>query len=175
MSFSKESFPLPSEVTYKQNSFALYSDGACRGNPGPGAWGILGQNSKGEVLFESFGVERSSTNNRMELQGAIKALEEFHSYSQKKKMTINKIFLFSDSKYVLEGIKTWVPGWKRRNWRKADNKKPLNLDLWQQLDKMVGKFKKEILHFRWVKGHSGNPQNDYVDSLANKALDESGY
>ena len=166
-------FPLPSEVAGREGAFALFSDGACRGNPGPGAWGAMGQDCRGRVLFQSNGVNFSTTNNRMELEGAIVALEELERcLEQDGQSSSQSVFLFSDSKYVVDGIMRWVPGWKRRGWKKTDKRTPLNLDLWKRLDCAVGRF--SALEFRWVQGHSGHPQNEYVDRLANKALDESG-
>ena len=88
-------------------------------------------------------------------------------------LEVGAVFLYSDSKYVVDGIQKWVPGWKRRGWKKADNKAPENLDLWQELDVLVSKF--DELQFKWVKGHSGHPQNEFCDQLANKSLDESGF
>ena len=109
----------------------------------------------------------------MELEGAIVALEELERcLKQHLHSTPKGVILFSDSKYVVDGITQWVDGWKRRGWKKADKTVPLNLDLWQRLDHAVSKF--PSLKFRWVRGHSGHPQNEYVDQLANKALDESG-
>ena len=167
------SFPLPSDVKGREGFFALFSDGACRGNPGPGAWGAMGQDCRGEVLFESNGVSYSTTNNRMELEGAIVALEELERcLRQGGQSAPVGVFLFSDSKYVVDGIMRWVPGWKRRGWKKADKSSPVNLDLWKRLDCAASKF--ASLKFYWVKGHAGHPQNEYVDQLANKALDESG-
>ena len=172
--FSSHSrFPLPPEVEGQEGMFALFSDGACRGNPGPGAWGAMGQNSRGDVLFQSNGVNFATTNNRMELEGAIVALEELERcLEQEGHSLLRGVFLFSDSKYVVDGITRWVSGWKRRGWKKADKTVPSNLDLWKRLDDTAAKF--PCLEFRWVQGHSGHPQNEYVDRLANKALDESG-
>ena len=115
--------------------FRLYTDGACRGNPGPGAWGVMAEDSQGKVLFENRGVEDNTTNNRMELQGAIEVLKQFQSYL--KQSCVKEAFmiqLFSDSKYVVEGISQWVPNWKKKGWKKADKKVPENLDLWKELD-----------------------------------------
>ncbi|MCR9206504.1 MAG: ribonuclease HI, partial [Halobacteriovoraceae bacterium] len=141
--------------------------GACRGNPGPGAWGSLILSQKNEVLYEGSGVELGTTNNRMELMGAIDCLRNL------KDDTNKKIAVISDSKYVVDGITTWVAGWKKRGWKKADKKTPENLDLWQDLDSLAETF--QNLKFQWVKGHSGYPQNEYVDELANHALDDAGF
>ena len=167
----RERFPVPMEVAGKEGFFALFSDGACRGNPGPGAWGAMGQDAGGEVLFESSGLDFSTTNNRMELEGAIVALDELHRHlKQNLSLPLRGVFLYSDSKYVVDGMTQWVKGWKRRGWKKADKSIPLNLDLWKRLDHSAGQFSR--LQFCWVKGHSGHPQNEYVDKLANKALDD---
>ena len=156
-------------------NIVLYSDGACRGNPGPGGWGVLAQNSKGDVLFESCGFERDTTNNRMELSGAIESIKKLKTFYDEENQGDNledlRILLFSDSKYVVDGIQKWVPGWKKRGWKKADKKPPENLDLWQNLDELYEKF--SDIEFRWVKGHSGHPQNERCDELANLAIDDS--
>jgi len=150
-------------------SYYAFSDGACRGNPGPGAWGALIQDREGLVVYEGSSVEVNTTNNRMELQGALEALkfilEEFGAN--------DPIALVSDSKYVVEGLKSWAAGWKRRGWKKADGKTPENVFQWQELDEVASEFK-EIQYF-WVKGHSGHPQNEKCDQLANEALDDSGF
>ena len=160
--------PLPKEVK-ENNAIALFTDGACRGNPGVGAWGAMGQKSDNSILFEKSGIERLTTNNKMELTGAIMALEEVIL----RKDTNKQIFLYSDSKYVVNGIKSWVYTWKKRGWKKADGKIPNNLELWQKLYHLREQFSQ--IHFRWVAGHSGHPQNEFVDQLANHALDEAGY
>ncbi len=158
---------LPKEIG--SNDFALFSDGACRGNPGPGAWGAICQNGKGEILFELSAIDPLTTNNKMELLGAIRSLQRL----QKElggRFTQVKVHLYSDSKYVVDGITKWVSGWKRRGWKKADKKVPENIDLWQQLDELS-----EVnIHYHWVKGHAGHPQNERCDQLANMALDQSG-
>ena len=168
---SGERFPLPREVAGREGFFALFSDGACRGNPGPGAWGAMGQNGEGEVIFESSGVDFSTTNNCMELEGAIKALEELERYAKEGGIPLKRVFLFSDSKYVVDGITRWVRGWKARDWRKVDKSPVMNGELWRSLDAVKNRFRH--LEFRWVRGHAGHPQNEHVDKLANKALDES--
>lgn len=168
-----EAFPLPIEIV-EVGGFALFSDGSCRGNPGPGAWGMMGQNSKGEVVFQASGVDTTTTNNRMEIEGAIKAIEAFKEHLQEfPENPYPKAVLFSDSKYVVDGMTSWIDAWKRRGWKKADKKAPDNLDLWQNLDRVASGV--DALEFRWVKGHSGHPQNEFVDQLANCALDEAGY
>ena len=120
-------FSLPEEVTSEEGSYALFSDGACRGNPGPGAWAVMGQNCRGAVLFQASGVDVQTTNNRMELEGAIRGLEALEEHLEESGQSAGGVFLFSDSQYVVEGIKEWVPKWKKRNWKKADKKVPSNV------------------------------------------------
>lgn len=171
---SESEFPIPEEIVEIDGGFAIFSDGACRGNPGPGSWGVMGQNAEGAVLFESSGVEVPSTNNKMELEGAIQGLELMKDHlDQLEQFQSAKVFLYSDSKYVTEGVSQWVPGWKKRGWKKADKKEPENLDLWKRLDQISEQY--GDLTFIWVKGHDGHPQNEHCDLLANMALDESGF
>ena len=169
ISSSSCAFPLPKEIKAGDNSFALFSDGACRGNPGPGAWGVVAQDSLGNIIFEGSGIELPSTNNKMELAGAIWALEEISKFMDSE----SKIYLYSDSKYVIEGTTKWMPDWKKRGWKKADKSTPTNIELWKKMDELALKF--QSLKFIWVKGHSGHPQNEHCDKLANDALDSSGY
>jgi ribonuclease HI len=165
---------VPKELQAALKGYALFSDGACRGNPGPGAWGMLGQDHQGVVLFEASGVEMSTTNNRMELMGAIEALKNLLDYFLEKKLKAIEmdVYLYSDSRYVLDGLSSWIEGWKARGWKKADKKTPENLELWKELDLLRLKLPK--LQMIWVKGHSGHPQNEKCDWLANQALDEAG-
>lgn len=138
----------------------IYTDGACRGNPGPGGWGallIFGSTAKKSLK----GAEDETTNNRMELMGAIMGLKAL-----KEKC---KVDLYTDSQYVQKGISLWMHDWKARNWRKADKKPVKNADLWQQLDEVAAQHQ---VHWHWVKGHSGHPENDMVDQLANEAIDD---
>lgn len=158
----------------KTEGFAVYSDGACRGNPGPGAWGMVAQDHKGEVLFYDSAVDEETTNNRMELRGAIEGLSSLLEYFEKNNLPSNtEVRLVSDSKYVLDGITKWVPGWKSRGWKKADKKAPENVELWKELDEVVASFSN--IDFEWVRGHQGHPQNEYCDQLANEALDNEGF
>ncbi len=162
-------FSIPMEA---MGAYTVYSDGGCRGNPGPGAWGAMGQNPDGVVFFESSGFEFQTTNNRMELTGAIESLKSLENELEEMGLdNSHAAFLYSDSKYVVDGITKWVPGWKSRGWKKADKKTPENIELWQSFDEVVGRFSN--LQFRWVKGHSGHPQNEHCDMLANKAMDEN--
>lgn len=167
---ANEDLPLPKELK-SSSDYAIFSDGACRGNPGPGAWGMVGQNFKGEVLFKGSGVETSTTNNRMEMLGACEAMK--YLINEGVDLENSNIFLYSDSKYVVDGLKSWVKGWKSRGWKKADKKTPENVDLWKELDKISSSFKN--IQYLWVKGHAGHPQNELCDQLANEALDDSGF
>ena len=161
-------FTLPVEFVDGFDYFC-FSDGACRGNPGPGAWGSLIQNKSGEVVYEGSDYDNPSTNNRMEMTGAKKCLEFLKTIDQ----TSKNVVVISDSKYVVDGMNQWVIGWKKRGWKKADKKVPENVDLWQELDKLRNEFEK--VHFSWVKGHAGHPQNERCDQLANEALDNAGF
>ena len=136
----------------------IYTDGACRGNPGPGGWGAL--LSIGEHEKELSGAETLTTNNRMELTAVIRALEALKRPSELR--------IFTDSEYVRRGITEWVKGWKARGWKTADRKPVKNQDLWERLDALAAGHK---IEWRWVKGHSGIPGNERVDQLANEAID----
>ncbi len=139
----------------------MYTDGACRGNPGPGGWGVLLRYGSAEKRLH--GGTAKTTNNRMELTAVIKGLEAL-TKSSKVKVT-------TDSKYVLSGITEWMPNWKRRNWRTASKKPVQNVELWQQLDALVAQ---HTVEWDWVKGHSGHPENEIADQLANLGIDELG-
>jgi len=141
----------------------IYTDGACSGNPGPGGWGaiILSEDRKKEL----FGGEKLTTNNRMELTAAIKALE-YCAEQNKKQLVLTNIIVFTDSVYVKEGITIWVNKWEKNNWKTADKRNVKNVDLWKKL-KELSKSKK--IEWEWVKGHSGNQMNELADSLAKKA------
>lgn len=163
-------FPVPGEVAGREGAFALFSDGACRGNPGPGAWGAMAQDHGGRVLFEASGGEERTTNNRMELTGALEALRRLRAFLGSGRAGADgPAVLYSDSKYVVDGVTLWVPAWRRRGWRKADRKVPENGDLWRELDGERAAW--PDLRFLWVKGHSGHPQNERCDGLANAFLD----
>lgn len=168
-------FPLPEEMRDLSAGFAIFADGACRGNPGPGAWATIIQDAKADVILKSSGVDMPTTNNKMELEGVIRGLKGLiekwveEGFSDRE----SPVFVYSDSKYVIEGIEKWVPGWKARGWKKADNKEPENLLLWQELDQLRNSFDK--ITFLWVKGHAGHPQNEMCDRMANLALDEAGF
>jgi ribonuclease HI len=137
----------------------IYTDGACRGNPGPGGWGALLRFGSHEKILS--GAEDHTTNNRMELMAAIQALAAMHEAC--------KIELYTDSQYVQKGISEWLEGWKKKNWKKADKKAVKNADLWQMLDQEASRHQ---VSWHWVKGHSGHPENDLVDSIANRAIDD---
>jgi len=136
----------------------IYTDGACRGNPGPGGWGVLLINKTNEK--ELFGGDAHTTNNKMEMMAAIKALE-----SLKESCQVN---LYSDSKYVVDGITEWIQKWNANNFMNAKKKPVANTELWIQLDALNAQHKVKWI---WVKGHSGEPGNERADSLANKGLD----
>ncbi len=137
----------------------IFTDGACRGNPGPGGWGALLKYSQHERTLS--GSDSNTTNNRMEMMGAIEALAALRESCV--------IELYTDSQYLQKGITEWLPGWKKRNWIKADKKPVKNADLWQLLEIEANRHQ---VSWHWVKGHSGHPDNDRVDSLANKAIDD---
>ena len=137
----------------------IYTDGACRGNPGPGGWGAILRYDSNEK--EMYAAEAETTNNRMELLAVINALEALTQTCEVK--------LITDSKYVIQGINEWLPNWKKNQWRTANKKPVKNQDLWQRLDEVVNK---HDIDWQWVKGHSGDEGNERVDALANKAIDE---
>ncbi|WP_245566811.1 ribonuclease HI [Jonesia quinghaiensis] len=137
----------------------MWTDGACKGNPGIGGWGVW--MTAGEHSKELFGGEAQTTNNRMELLAVIEGLTTL-----KRPCTV---VLHVDSTYVMKGITTWIHGWKRNGWRTADKKPVKNADLWRQLDEQVAK---HHITWQWVKGHSGDPGNEKADELANKGVDQ---
>ncbi|MHB8427655.1 MAG: ribonuclease HI [Acidiferrobacterales bacterium] len=137
----------------------IHTDGACRGNPGPGGWGaVLGY---GDHEKELWGAERDTTNNRMELMAAIQALEALKRSCE--------VTLTTDSEYVRKGITEWLAGWKRRGWKTSDKKPVKNQDLWERLEAASHMHR---IHWKWIKGHSGHPENERADQLANRAIDE---
>lgn len=137
----------------------LYTDGACRGNPGPGGWGVLLQ--YGDTEKELFGGEAETTNNRMELTAAIRGLEALTRSCG--------VDLYTDSKYVMQGITEWIDNWKAKGWKTAAKKPVKNADLWQQLDQARNRHQ---VKWHWVKGHSGHDGNERADELANRGIDE---
>ena len=137
----------------------IYTDGACRGNPGPGGWGAL--LIRGEHRKTLHGGETDTTNNRMELKAAIEALNALKGPSD--------VRLYTDSKYVMEGINQWMPNWKKRGWKTANRKPVKNKDLWCELDEAIARHK---IDWQWVRGHTGVPGNEMADELANRGIDE---
>lgn len=137
----------------------IYADGGCRGNPGPGGWGVLLR--LGDTEKELCGGERDTTNNRMELTAVIRALEAL-----KRPSTVE---VHTDSQYVQKGISAWIHNWKRNGWRTSDKKPVKNAELWQQLDALAQQHEVKWL---WVKGHAGHPGNERADRLANRGIDE---
>ncbi|MEX2131706.1 MAG: ribonuclease HI [Pseudohongiellaceae bacterium] len=137
----------------------MYTDGACRGNPGKGGWGVLLR--YGDVEKMLYGGEPDTTNNRMELTAVIRGLQALKRPSM--------VHITSDSRYVLSGITEWMAAWKQRNWKTAGKKPVLNIELWKQLDELASR---HDIEWHWVKGHSGHPENEMADQLANQGIDE---
>lgn len=137
----------------------IYTDGACKGNPGPGGWGVVLQWGEHEKTLH--GGEADTTNNRMELMGAISALEALKRPC--------RVLLHTDSKYVIQGVTEWMRGWKMRGWKTADNKPVKNEDLWQRLDE--ARLRHDV-KWIWVKGHAGVPGNERADQLANQGIED---
>jgi ribonuclease HI len=140
----------------------VYTDGACRGNPGPGGWGVLLK--AGDRERELYGGEPDTTNNRMELTAAIEALKALRRPCQ--------VALYTDSEYLRKGITEWLPRWRERGWRTASRKPVKNVDLWRMLDELAAEHR---IDWHWVKGHSGDPGNERADALANAGLEHSLY
>ena len=143
------------------NHVVIYTDGACKGNPGPGGWGVRLQS--GQHVHELFGGELGTTNNRMELTAVIEALKALKRPC--------KVTLFLDSEYVRKGITEWIHGWKAKGWRTAAKQPVKNVELWQALDHVVSTAGHHI-EWRWVKGHAGEPGNERADALANQGVDQ---
>jgi ribonuclease HI len=137
----------------------IYTDGACKGNPGVGGWGAL--LVSGSHTKEIFGGEVLTTNNRMELMAVIEALQSLKQAS--------RVSVYADSQYVLKGINEWLANWKKRNWRTSDNKPVKNVDLWQRLDALASQHEVQWI---WVKGHAGHAGNERADELANKGVEQ---
>lgn len=137
----------------------IFTDGACRGNPGPGGWGALLRFEGKEKKLS--GSESKTTNNRMELTAVIQALEALKHSRYPVKVT-------TDSRYVMDGVTKWLPGWKAKGWKTAAKKPVKNEDLWRELDSLVSQYN---IDWAWVKGHSGHPENELADELANIAID----
>jgi ribonuclease HI len=139
----------------------IYTDGACKGNPGPGGWGAL--IIEGDNKNEIFGGEANTTNNRMEILAVIMALKAIN--------TISEITVFTDSTYVQKGISEWIDKWKINGWKTSNKKEVKNKDLWVQLDSLTAQLK---INWVWVKGHSGHSENDRADYLANQGVGMDG-
>jgi ribonuclease HI len=137
----------------------LYTDGACSGNPGPGGWAYILRHPASGKEEEQAGGERETTNNRMELRAVIEGLSRLKAPT--------RVDLFSDSQYVLNGLKEWMAAWKKRGWKTADRKPVKNQDLWTQLDALIAHHE---VRFHWIRGHSEHPENERCDALAVAAI-----
>ena len=144
------------------NAIEIYTDGACKGNPGPGGWGALLKTSDSQK--ELFGGELGTTNNRMEMMAVIEALSALKRPCH--------VTLHVDSQYVLKGMTEWISGWKARGWKTAARQPVKNVDLWQRLDELVSTSGHKI-DWRWVRGHNGDPGNEHADMLANRGVEEA--
>ena len=149
-------------MTAPHATITIYTDGACKGNPGPGGWGAWLRSSAGHEK-ELWGGEALTTNNRMELTAVIEALSALKRHSQ--------VVIHTDSEYVRQGITNWIHNWKQRGWKTADHKPVKNIDLWQRLDALAATHK---VQWRWVKGHAGDPGNGRADELANRGVMGAG-
>jgi ribonuclease HI len=152
---SQSLFESGSNSTASRPQVWLFTDGGCIGNPGPGGWAYLVRGADG-VTVEASGGERATTNNRMEITAVIRGLESLKGPS--------RVHLVGDSEYVLKGISEWLPGWKKRGWRKADKKPVLNADLWQRIDELLAVHEVTV---EWTRGHAGHKENERCDELAN--------
>ncbi len=144
------------------NKIVIYTDGACKGNPGPGGWGALLRAADGAEK-EIFGGQLETTNNRMEMMAVIEALSALKRPCH--------VILFVDSQYVLKGMTEWLHGWKAKGWRTAAKQPVKNVDLWQRLDALVHQSEHRI-EWQWVKGHAGDPGNERADALANRGVEQ---
>jgi len=142
----------------KKPTVELFTDGACSGNPGPGGWGLILRHPATGKEAERSGAEKTTTNNRMEMKAVIEGLKMLSRPSV--------VELYSDSQYVLKGLKEWIHSWKRRGWKTADKKPVKNVELWKQLDELA---QQHELRTHWVRGHDGHPENERADQLAVKA------
>jgi len=151
----------PQEPMTASEPIRIFTDGACRGNPGPGGWGVLLRYRDHEKTLQ--GGEPDTTNNRMELMAVIAGLGAL------KQDKAARVEIHTDSKYVQQGMQSWIHGWKKNGWRTSDKKPVKNADLWQQLDQLAQQFD---VSWHWVKGHAGHPENEQADALANRGIDE---
>ncbi|MFN0303437.1 MAG: ribonuclease HI [Burkholderiales bacterium] len=149
---------MPRSADSAVDTVHIYTDGACKGNPGPGGWGALLK--FGATERELFGGTAQTTNNRMELTAVIEALAAL-----KRRCRVE---LYTDSQYVMNGMEEWLPQWKRRGWKTASKKPVKNVDLWERLDSLVGGHE---VHWHWVRGHDGHDGNERADALANRGVD----
>lgn len=161
MPHAKSVNPQPSASDVPPPAVRLFTDGACSGNPGPGGWAFILQHPASGKKREEYGSDPSTTNNRMELTAVIRGLAALSRPSS--------VELYSDSKYVLDGLKEWLPNWKRRGWKTAGKQPVKNQELWQELDALSSKHR---VTFHWVKGHAGHPENERCDELAVRAIEE---
>ncbi len=141
------------------NNIKIYTDGACRGNPGIGGWGVFIQKDNNQS--DLYGLDLKTTNNKMELKAVIEGLKTINSKTN--------VTIITDSQYVKNGINQWIFNWKSNGWKTAAKKPVKNIDLWKELDDLV---RNHSVDWQWVRGHSGNPGNERADQLANKAIDE---
>ncbi|MDH5299928.1 MAG: ribonuclease HI [Gammaproteobacteria bacterium] len=146
-------------ATSENNVTELFTDGACKGNPGPGGWGVLLRHNGTEK--ELYGGEPQTTNNRMEMTAVIRGLEALKRPC--------RVLITTDSQYVKNGMTQWLAGWKAKGWKTADKKPVKNQDLWMQLDELVAKHE---VSWHWVRGHNGHDENERVDQLANRGVEE---
>ena len=146
-------------TTSNESRVEIYTDGACKGNPGPGGWGAVLRFRGNEK--ELYGGEKETTNNRMELMAAIRALETLTRPC--------RVLLTTDSQYVMKGITEWMANWKKRGWKTSSKQPVKNVDLWQRLDQALAPHQVE---WEWVRGHTGHPENERADQLANKGIEE---
>jgi len=159
--FDGEKFP---------QALAVYTDGACRKNPGPGAWAVVVQDAQSKVVAQSAGSDYQTTNNRMELQAVIEGLKIAINYFQEQAIAApGTVFLYSDSQLVVKGITEWMAKWKMKNWCKSGQVPVENVSYWQEIDALKSQVQ---LTATWVHGHNGHLQNEFCDRLANEALDE---
>lgn len=154
-----DSFVLPPTPDFVYQPVTIFTDGACSGNPGPGGWGAILRFNDREI--ELYGAELDTTNNRMEITAAIRALQ----YLQRP----SEVDLTTDSKILQQGMSEWMAKWKQRNWRTSDKKPVKNIDLWHSLDHLTQWHR---VHWRWVKAHRGHTENERADQLANRGVDE---